>query len=89
MSSWHPSVQKTKKRQDVQTPLTRKRQTISHENCHFLLDMTFLISDKKARFKFYMKKVVLLIHRLMPSMSRVGEVLTDFGAAGVNRCFGA
>jgi hypothetical protein len=43
--------------------------------------------DNKPHFKFNTKKVVLHIYQMMLRMLGFGRWITDFGAAGISRCF--
>jgi hypothetical protein len=47
-----------------------------------------LESDTKSCLKIYMTKAVLRIFLMMARMLGLRARITDFGAAGINRCFG-
>jgi hypothetical protein len=42
----------------------------------------------KPHLKFYMKKAILFIYRMIPRMFGFGGWTTDFWAIGISRCFG-
>jgi hypothetical protein len=45
--------------------------------------------DKKPHLKFYKKKVVLLICRMISRIMDFGRWMTNFGGNGISLCFGA
>jgi hypothetical protein len=47
MCSWHSPFQKKEKGTDFffQTPLLKKAWTIPHEECHFLLNMDYIVKE--------------------------------------------
>jgi hypothetical protein len=90
LCSWHSPVQKTNNPQTFFKKAGFKKEwAIPHEKCPFLLDIDFLVKGiKNLTLKFYMKKALFLICRMIQRMLSFGGCMTDFGVTGISRCFG-
>jgi hypothetical protein len=82
MYSWQPSVQKTKKLPNMSNPtFLQKRIDFPPSKISLFAGHEFSHQrDNIPYLKFYMKKVVLLIYRMMPRKLSYGGLITDFQA---------
>jgi hypothetical protein len=91
MSSWHPPVEKTKKKkswQIFQTPLSKKGWDHPWKVSLFVRPEFSRERDNKFNLKFYMYKLTHIIYRIVPRMLGFSVWMADFGATGISRCFG-
>jgi hypothetical protein len=70
--------------------LVKKIWTITHEKCHFLLNMDFLVKKNQKpplHLQIYMKKAVPRIYRMIPRRWGFGEQSTDLRVTGFQSLF--
>jgi hypothetical protein len=92
MCYWHPPVQKIKKLPNLIYFKPRLFKRKIHPPWKVSLFVGHGVShrrDNKSYLKFYMRKVVFLIYRMMPIMLGFDGWIVDFGVTGISRHFGA